>query len=119
MKKRINNYKSYIDRIIEANSPDTDYQSVIKEHLIQLEFFMHERLIHLIVTVLFALMEVIVLGLVLTQESIFIALLFLLILVLLVPYVMHYYLLENSVQYMYEQYDRLLELSGTRAFKNE
>ena len=29
-------------------------------------------------------------------------------LVLLIPYVMHYYLLENSVQKMYEQYDRMM-----------
>ena len=28
-------------------------------------------------------------------------------LVLLVPYIMHYYVLENGVQYMYQQYDEL------------
>ena len=27
--------------------------------------------------------------------------------VLLIPYVMHYYLLENSVQRMYRQYDEM------------
>ena len=32
-------------------------------------------------------------------------------LVLLIPYVMHYYLLENSVQKMYEQYDRMMNKS--------
>jgi hypothetical protein len=30
--------------------------------------------------------------------------------VLLVPYCMHYYLLENSVQHMYRQYDEMLKL---------
>ena len=34
-------------------------------------------------------------------------LLFAAFLVLLIPYIMHYYLLENSVQYMYKQYDAL------------
>ena len=38
--------------------------------------------------------------------------------VLLVPYIMHYHLLENSVQYMYEQYDRMLEKAGIDAFVN-
>jgi hypothetical protein len=31
-------------------------------------------------------------------------------LVLLVPYIMHYYLLENSVQKMYRQYDKLFKI---------
>ena len=30
--------------------------------------------------------------------------------VLLVPYCMHYYLLENKVQYMYRQYDKMVLL---------
>ena len=38
--------------------------------------------------------------------------------VLLVPYIKHYHLLENSVQYMYEQYDRMLEKSGEDVFIN-
>ena len=28
---------------------------------------------------------------------------------LLIPYIMHYYTLENEVQKMYDQYDRILE----------
>ena len=38
--------------------------------------------------------------------------------VLLVPYIMHYHLLENSVQYMYEQYDRMMEKTGEGVFVN-
>ncbi|MGN0629807.1 MAG: hypothetical protein ACI4JN_00630 [Ruminococcus sp.] len=30
--------------------------------------------------------------------------------VLLIPYILHYYLLENEVQKMYVQYDHILEL---------
>ena len=35
----------------------------------------------------------------------------LLFLVLLVPYIMHYYTLENEVQKMYTQYDEIFEAS--------
>ena len=35
--------------------------------------------------------------------------LFMLLLVLLIPYIMHYFLLENSVQKMYTQYDEILK----------
>ncbi len=116
MKNRINAYKAYIDALLEKEEPGTDWEEVIRQHLIQLEFFMHERLIHLIVTITFALMECVVLTLVVTSFSIPIAALFFLILVLLVPYVGHYYLLENSVQYMYRQYDALLHKAGQEAF---
>lgn len=34
----------------------------------------------------------------------------LLFLCLLIPYIAHYYLLENEVQKMYDQYDRIVEL---------
>ncbi len=118
MKERINNYKAYIDTLLKEHSPSTDWEMVRTEHLRQLDFFMHERLIHLIVTVLFALMEISVLTIIISNFSIGVLVLFLLIMVLLVPYVMHYYLLENSVQYMYEQYDRINELAGILAFKN-
>ena len=32
--------------------------------------------------------------------------------VLLIPYIMHYYLLENSVQRMYVQYDAMMNKLG-------
>lgn len=116
MKNRINAYKAYIDALLEKNDPDTNWDEVIKQHLIQLDFFKHERLIHLIVTITFALMECIVLTLVNTSFTLPIGILCILILVLLVPYIGHYYLLENSVQYMYKQYDEMLKLSGQTAF---
>ena len=41
--------------------------------------------------------------------AVFFMLLALLILVLLIPYIKHYYLLENEVQKMYVQYDRIVQ----------
>lgn len=78
-----------------------------KELLIQIQFFQHERLVHLIVTVLFALLTVITLLAELFLMKPVLLLLSLLFLVLLVPYVGHYYLLENGVQKLYEYYDSL------------
>ena len=34
--------------------------------------------------------------------------------ILLFPYINHYYLLENGVQKMYEQYDRMLEYQNNK-----
>lgn len=80
------------------------------ELLIQIGFFQHERLIHLIVTVLFALMTILVFLLTVTAFSPWNGVLLLLLLVLLIPYIKHYWLLENGTQKLYEYYDKLEEL---------
>ncbi len=86
------------------------------EHLTQIAFFQHERLIHLIVTVLFAILEFMSLFLCMLVPNIGTMLLTIAVLVLLIPYIRHYYLLENEVQRMYEQYDRLQGLIGKDSF---
>ena len=56
MKRRILTYLQQIDDLIQDPPEDTDWDRAIHNHLTQIQFFQHERLIHLIVTVLFALM---------------------------------------------------------------
>ena len=85
-------------------------QDKLKEHLVQVGFFQHERLIHLIVTVTFALLEMLAIILSVIAGSPFTLLLPVVILVLLIPYIRHYYILENEVQKMYVQYDRMQRL---------
>ena len=95
MKNRILTYRKYIDSLLQSEE-DCDWKYIKQEHLTQVAFFQHERLVHLIVTITFALsMPLLVLAIA--------------ILILLVPYIKHYYLLENEVQKMYKQYDRICE----------
>ncbi len=75
-------------------------------------FFQHERLIHLLVTFLFSILSigsffVFVLSLYLPTLVIFAVFM-----LLLVPYIFHYYKLENGVQKLYDLYDRLALSSG-------
>lgn len=84
-----------------------EIQKLKREHLVQVGFFQHERLIHLIVTVLFAVLEFLALMIVVLLQEPFSTLLPLVVIVLLVPYIRHYYILENEVQKMYGQYDEL------------
>jgi hypothetical protein len=70
-------------------------------------FFQHERLIHLLVTILFALLTVGSFGLFFITQFLPIIALFLVFLVLLVPYIFYYYHLENGVQKLYDLYDQL------------
>mgnify|MGYP004642385351 FL=1 len=90
-------------------------QDKLEEHLVQVGFFQHERLIHLIVTVTFALLEMLAIVLSVISDSLFTLLLPIVILILLIPYIRHYYILENEVQKMYVQYDRMRRLQQTAA----
>lgn len=90
----------------------------LEEHLVQVGFFQHERLIHLIVTVTFALLEMLAIVLSVISDSLFTLLLPVVILILLVPYIRHYYILENEVQKMYGQYDRMCRLQQKATERN-
>lgn len=110
MKKRILEYRNYIDELLEKPPEDTDWEKIREEHLVQIGFFQHERLIHLIVTVTFALLEIISIFMALMLPQVFTFLLAAAIFVLLAPYINHYYLLENETQKMYYQYDKIVKI---------
>lgn len=112
MKKQVQNYLRAIKKILEEDAPGTDWKEVALRHLIKIEFYQHERFIHLVVTVLFALMEVICISTVLVTSNLWALALALMILVLLIPYIGHYYFLENSVQELYLIYDQILAKQG-------
>ncbi|MBR6880901.1 MAG: hypothetical protein IKN14_07470 [Clostridiales bacterium] len=103
MKKYMSGYMSEIEAFIGAMSGMTGerIREVLSEFEIKIGYFQHERLIHLIVTALFAVMEIIAIMTTLISPSIASALLSLMFMVLLVPYVAHYWFLENGVQKMY------------------
>ena len=109
MKNRIVSYRERIDQLLEEVSDETDWGKVLKEHLVQIGFFQQERLIHLIVTVTFALLTLISFGIMLLSEFLPVIGLTILLFVLLIPYIGHYYTLENEVQKMYKQYDEILK----------
>ena len=128
MRKRILAYIEYMNRRLESlekeyksdkenKDIDDELEKLKKEHLTQIAFFQHERLIHLIVTVLFAVLEFLSLFMCMLIPNIGTFLLTTAVLVLLVPYIRHYYLLENEVQRMYEQYDRLQNMIGKDSFR--
>ena len=113
MRKRILEYRHMMDELlsaIESGKKTVDLTELEKEHLVQIAFFQHERLVHLIVTVLFALLEFLAFFMCMMFPGIGTILLTAAVLVLLVPYIMHYFILENETQKMYVQYDKIQEL---------
>ena len=78
----------------------------------------HERLIHFLVTMLFAILFMIGLGICLIRPSVGMTLLVVLLLALLVPYIWHYYFLENTTQRMYVLYNRIAALDDGIEYPN-
>lgn len=108
MREYIDNYVKYVDKIIKD---DKYTESFIEEHLKMINFFQHERVIHLVITLFYAMLTILFWGLSL------ISMLFIVIAVILsgflVCYIYHYFYLENHVQYMYKQYNKLKKLDFT------
>jgi hypothetical protein len=107
MEKRLKAYLLYIKKQLSGDlSPEE--RTVLKEDLlIQIGFFQHERLIHLMVTITFAILAFAVMFFGFIHESLGNYMLLALLLILLIPYIRHYYILENGVQLLYEYYDEL------------
>ena len=100
MKKSLKLYREYIQKVINSNDI-LDKEKALEYHKSQIAFFQHERLVHLIVTLFFAIMMI--------MAMLFSKILSLAFLVLLIPYIAHYYFLENQVQALYKDYDKLYE----------
>jgi len=118
MRQYLKKTRVLVDRLSEEakeDGPEKDafLKRVAREKaelLVQIGFFQHERLVHLIVTVLFALMTILVFFLAATKFALWTGVLLLLLLILLIPYIKHYWLLENGTQQLYQYYDKMEEL---------
>ena len=116
MGKRIKDYVAAMIKVANEMSAKNgtskqNKDEILREMLIQIRFFQHERLIHLIVTVLFAFLTIFTIACSCFLNNLAYGMLFCLLsvlcLILLVPYIHHYYVLENGVQKLYEIYDKI------------
>lgn len=110
MEQKIRDYEKFIAREAKRDYGTAERKRLLKMHQLMLENFQHERMIHLRVTLFFAFMavefalitmwSVIQFGLMLEIMPLYIVTLILV--VLTVFYVKHYYFLENHIQKLYK-----------------
>lgn len=98
--------------IAALEKDDTDLEKLKKETLVKIQFMQHERLIHFLVTILFALLLFMCLIIYFISGINGFLAVVILMLALLIPYIGHYYFLENGVQKLYRLYDRICEKLG-------
>lgn len=101
MKKEISEYMEYVEKQLKDGKITREFLAMF---LTRIKFYQHERLIHLIVTMTFAIMTVISVFMLISGAETAGVLLSILFLCLTIPYVIHYYFLENSVQALYKLY---------------
>ena len=106
----MNAARSYIDNDMQTAGEEKT-RHVLAEFEIKISYFQHERLIHLMVTLSFALFLLLSIGSIFLFPSEFLISAILLTCIffgLTIGYVFHYYFLENSVQKMYHMRDEII-----------
>ncbi|MCQ2460049.1 MAG: hypothetical protein MJ081_06740 [Ruminococcus sp.] len=110
MTEYLTKYMNTVSERIAKCSDMNELNSIMSEHMDKIQFMQHERLVHFLVTMMFAVILSIFTAVLMIKDVIGALLLVTIILVLLIFYIKHYYFLENTVQKMYRVYDELLAL---------
>ena len=108
MGKRLKAYIAFIEGYNISEMSEEEKNAIRSEMLVQIGFFQHERLIHLIVTVVFAILTLMTVFGCYAYPGLWIYILIVLFLILLIPYIRHYFILERGVQKLYTLYDGLI-----------
>lgn len=106
MKKYLYDYIKEVDT--KLNNKDINKED-IDNHLIKIGFFQHERLIHLLVTLTYAIFFIILCYIASINTLLSIAVIP--VSIFLICYILHYFKLENGVQYLYKQYEMMKKIN--------
>ena len=102
MKKYIDDYILMLEEKIKNKDVD---QKLWDDVLIKIDFFNKERIIHLLITLFYALFAILFACHI--KESIMYLIFALFMMCFLIPYIIYYFKLEARVQYLYKIYDKL------------
>ncbi|MGN0679597.1 MAG: hypothetical protein ACI4JS_08040 [Oscillospiraceae bacterium] len=111
MTKQIREYLEMLERFFREEHSDAEMLKMKAELLQRIAFYSHERLVHLIITMSFAVFFLLVLFMCLLIRNVGLVILAVILLAVLAAYIKHYYFLENSVQKMYLYFYKLEKIS--------
>lgn len=95
----------YINEVSDKLNNKKDVKELKEEILIKINFFQHERLVHLIVTLSFSIL--VFLSVYMIKYNFAFIFVNIILLICLTFYIIHYYYLENGVQCLYKLYDKM------------
>ena len=102
MKKYIDDYILMLEEKIKKQNFDQELKDDV---LIKINFFNQERIIHLFITLFYALFAILFACHI--KESIMYLLFAIFMMCFLIPYIIYYFKLEARVQYLYKLYDKI------------
>lgn len=110
MTEYLTDYMNTVTERLKNCTEQEELSAILFEHMDKIAFMQHERIVHFLVTMMFAvILSIFMVGMLLT-ENIMLTVLVTIIIVLLIFYIKHYYFLENTVQKMYVIYDKILKM---------
>ena len=112
MEDYLKRHEAFIRQQLASAGDGADWAGLARFHRAQIGYMQHERLIHLLVTLFFGLCVLLTLLFSVLNPQIWIGILLLLLLALLVPYIVHYYKLENGVQRWYHLANEIEHRAG-------
>lgn len=112
MGQKLKLYIISLQKLLESGEEIQDIGALKAELLTEITFWQHERLIHLLVTILFAILTMAVFMVLLFYRELSMLTLLTALLCLMIPYIRHYYILENGVQTLYTFYEELTKRQG-------
>ena len=112
MEAYLERHEAFVRRQLASAGEAADWAGLARFHRAQIEYLQHERLVHLLVTLFFGLCTLLTLLFLVLHPQVSVGVLVVLLLLLLVPYVVHYYKLENGVQRWYHLANEIEARSG-------
>jgi len=112
MGQKLKQYILSLQTVLESGEEIKDIGSLKAELFTEISFWQHERLIHLLVTILFAILTMSVFMVLLFCQELSVLILLAALMSLMIPYIRHYYILENGVQTLYTFYEELTKRQG-------
>lgn len=94
-------HENYVKEILEKNPDAEKLRELLTYHDKQIKWMQHERLVHLIVMLFVCFFTLIIFAFAVIRPSLSAILLFVILLILSVAYILHYFRLENGVQKWY------------------
>lgn len=94
-------HENYVREMLENNPAEEKLRELLAYHDKQIHWMQHERLVHLIVMLFVCFFTLLIFGFAMIRTSVPSMILSVILLILSVAYLLHYYRLENRVQKWY------------------
>lgn len=108
MKKYIRDYEKWINKAIRGD--EYSLEDLLYIHQLHIDFFKHERLIHLMVTLFTSILMLSSLYFSIKTGEVLIFVIFGILFITTIFYILHYFFIENALLKMYKITDKILNI---------